>query len=813
MNSTNATGSRASAVRRTVMPLALAALLAASSGLVGAPRASAALGDLQWGDGDFFATFGPNAAVTIDIGFIDFLCDTFFRTADVYVLDAVPEAGATLVDVGVHNTVFGTSDGLFSDTIAFTAPGGQLGAGTYTVVYDECQDGKFDAGVDDVFVDVFEVVLPAVLPPIDPTIGAIKAEAGDQAEQWRKTIAGYDTLLYLEKLEVIIKCVTFNVEACVDAFAIDTLMNGSNGLELPGIGSINGMSALSPMDRIKVEAKDAMTDMFKHWDAIEADPPDPAFQQVTRLTAVPTYVPEGDALDRAFIALAQAAALEAALEEALLHAIERYQGADIAGNARWAEEHARAGARFATLLAEQVARTGAALADLRAAVAADPRDLDAVAAFANAERTRLATDGLNDAEVARAAALGVTPAQLNDALLVIDAVDLSGFTKAGFDQLLADQLAADATTIAALDDLALGLAGLAAAAAGEVSAGGHRPVADAGGPYAVTAGTPMALDGTASADDTATIASYAWDLDGDAVFDDAAGATPTTTLQPGYSIVGLRVIDVLGEESVAYALTAATSDNAVPTIDAAIPADPVPAATVGSSVDFSVAASDQDGHALAVAWEVDGLPAGDGAAMTLALDAADIGVRLVEAIVSDGQPGGMVRRTWHVLVTMPDGDGDGWPSNVDCNDASAAINPGVAEVPGNGLDDDCSIYTVDGGVTGSSITMPIVIRDFSHTHPDFEDFVGTDRGIVQGQLGADGKPVYASSTTTRTTTGAANFNQWYNDVPGVNVRFDQVLTFNQIPGSNPPVYRVEQPNFFPINGLGWGNECCGANFW
>jgi hypothetical protein len=37
-----------------------------------------------------------------------------------------------------------------------------------------------------------------------------------------------------------------------------------------------------------------------------------------------------------------------------------------------------------------------------------------------------------------------------------------------------------------------------------------------------------------------------------------------------------------------------------------------------------------------------------------------------------------------------DCDADGYPSNVDCNDRIAAINPGVADIPGNSVDEDCS---------------------------------------------------------------------------------------------------------------------------
>ena len=113
--------------------------------------------------------------------------------------------------------------------------------------------------------------------------------------------------------------------------------------------------------------------------------------------------------------------------------------------------------------------------------------------------------------------------------------------------------------------------------------------------------------------------------------------------------------------------------------------------------------------------------------------------------------------------------------------------------------------------TPATLDLTATIRDFQFSHPDFESFGGNDLGIVQSTLGLDGKPVYAGSPTTPTTTGAANFNQWYNDTPGVNQTTTITLTANETaPGSG--VYTYTNNNYFPIDNQLFGNEGQGHNY-
>jgi len=110
-----------------------------------------------------------------------------------------------------------------------------------------------------------------------------------------------------------------------------------------------------------------------------------------------------------------------------------------------------------------------------------------------------------------------------------------------------------------------------------------------------------------------------------------------------------------------------------------------------------------------------------------------------------------------------------------------------------------------------------VVRDFQTAepgkHPDFEVFSGSvvSKGLVQAELDADRKPVYASHCELmpdptlcpagqQTTTQAA-FDQWYRDVPGVNRSY--LLYFQLKPVGN--VVSFQSENFVPVDTVGFND--------
>jgi len=111
------------------------------------------------------------------------------------------------------------------------------------------------------------------------------------------------------------------------------------------------------------------------------------------------------------------------------------------------------------------------------------------------------------------------------------------------------------------------------------------------------------------------------------------------------------------------------------------------------------------------------------------------------------------------------------------------------------------------------ITLTGTIRDFNSAgspmgHPDFEAYLGTETGLVQTTLGADGKPVL-SAGAHGTVTSAASFYQWYHDDPTVNMSQSISIQLDPISATT---YQFSSNAFFPIDGQLLNLGVPGANF-
>jgi fibro-slime domain-containing protein len=148
-------------------------------------------------------------------------------------------------------------------------------------------------------------------------------------------------------------------------------------------------------------------------------------------------------------------------------------------------------------------------------------------------------------------------------------------------------------------------------------------------------------------------------------------------------------------------------------------------------------------------------------------------------------------------------------SGQECDDGNT--------VSGDGCSSDCKIergYACSPSqVVENPLRLPIIYRDFKGKdepggHPDFENVIFTEAGIVENRLSPTGKPVHVAGQMMTTTNNhpAANgfdyFAVWYRDNPTYNKTIPDFLPFNLL-GSG--AYQYSNSSFFPLDNRGWGN--------
>lgn len=125
------------------------------------------------------------------------------------------------------------------------------------------------------------------------------------------------------------------------------------------------------------------------------------------------------------------------------------------------------------------------------------------------------------------------------------------------------------------------------------------------------------------------------------------------------------------------------------------------------------------------------------------------------------------------------------------------------------------VLAVLGAVSSASAVNTLdltgTVRDFKGRneaggHPDFQYTVdGHHTGAVLPALPGDKKPdLDPADANTGSFTTAANFDQWYTDVPGVNLSTPLTITLTET-APNSGVYSYANNAFFPIDNQLFGN--------
>lgn len=682
-------------------------------------------------------TLGPNAVLRVDGRLRYFtncdggINDFVYPATDVYIVDAAdnpadsPTLFPELEDVtGTPSTILQAGGTFVEQIIAITGPSGMLGPGTYSVVYDTCQDGRFQASKgDQVFANAITVAYPAVIPPEDPAILTIKHNATTDWGRWQEIGNLFDSLVSVDNLA---GCTFGEVKDCLAALAIwadspsieqwaATLGKLKDVEECVGedLGACFGLLAdywgfsTTPIrDHVIGGAKSLIANQTKAFFGIAADPPRADFTTPTSVMLdfpVPIVHGAGEPIDT-IAEFATALEREQAMWAAWLAAIERYQGARAAGDVLAAAAQARSAASLADALAAASPVTVGLLSDVFAATATAIPGFDTVSQAGHDRLFRFATSGFLPAERRFLANAGMTS---SDAVaLAVEAGQLAAeqapvrapYMNLGtLDALTADQPARSA-------DLRQSAADLRALADSIIGTGSTAiPTVSVASVVGVV-GSPVTLVATAAPGST-----IVWDLDADGSFDDATGATTTVTYRrSGHRVIAVAATAADAPTVTAHALVDVSTSNAPPTIVSAAPMtdadrngspDPWAAATVGTTTSFTVAASDPESEPLTYEWFVDGtyVVAASGPTFEFTPTSADRGAHTVSVTVSDPHPGNIAQQAWRVTVSDPDADGDGWAANAaaDCDDADGDVSPSRIEQLFNGIDDDCDAATAD----------------------------------------------------------------------------------------------------------------------
>lgn len=308
------------------------------------------------------------------------------------------------------------------------------------------------------------------------------------------------------------------------------------------------------------------------------------------------------------------------------------------------------------------------------------------------------------------------------------------------------------------------------------------PIANAGVGYLTSEGTPMALDASASTDSDGTIVSFAWDFDGDGIFDDAVGSTPVfLTADSGATTVHVQVTDDDGATAIAAAVV--DVQNVAPTANAGGDYS----AELGMPLKLSAAASTDPGADIeSYSWDLDGDGVYETQGASVSFDTSVAGSFVAE-----------------LLVTDLDGASDTSSANILVSEAPSASGPNPSH--GNVSTADDIWQTVAFGTSYESAVVvatprynagsgPGVVRISNVTATTFDlrvdsvgdsafdggvHFVAIEEGVydVEGDYKLEAVKVDASATSGK-TAGWQIGSQGYQQAYSTPVVVGQVMSAN-----------------------------------
>ncbi len=286
---------------------------------------------------------------------------------------------------------------------------------------------------------------------------------------------------------------------------------------------------------------------------------------------------------------------------------------------------------------------------------------------------------------------------------------------------------------------------------GSIRVADNPPTADAGGPYQLDEGASLSLDASLSSDPDSDPLTYSWDVNGDNVFGDATGVSPTLSwaqlsalgITDGPSTFNVRVqVDDGFASAVVSSPVALNVQNVAPTAGVAGPTDVLRSA----QQTFTLSATDPSANDQAAAFTFT-IDWGDGSPVEIVTDMS--GTQVTHAFDAAS--------TFNVSVTATDQDGATGaaatqPVQVDAVQLLPNVqNPALVDLVWGGTSGIDHVQFTQ--VTGTTIRVQeTILNGLAVSH--VQDFTGvTGRVIATSDAGNDQLDGSGLATTQATLDG------------------------------------------------------------